>query len=83
MKIESYIRILAGTMVLGAIVLSRTVHPNWILLAAFVGANLIQSAFTRFCPAEMILRRLGVGKAGDGGCGSGGGCCGGASGTGR
>lgn len=82
MKTESYIRILAGTFVLTAIVLSRTVHPNWILLAAFVGANLIQSAFTGFCPAEMILRRLGVGKAGASvsGGGNGGGCCGGDSG---
>ncbi len=83
MKIESYIRILAGTLILTAIVLSRTVHPNWILLAAFVGANLIQSAFTGFCPAEMILRRLGVGKAAAGMSGesNGGGCCGGTSGN--
>jgi hypothetical protein len=79
MKIEGFIRILAGVMVLTSIVLSRVVHPNWLILGAFVGANLIQSAFTGFCPAEMILRRMGVGNGAAGGrCGtSGGGCCGG------
>lgn len=78
MKIECVIRILAGVMVLTSIVLSRIVHPNWLILGAFVGANLIQSAFTGFCPAEMILRRMGVGNGSGGSCGtSGGGCCGG------
>lgn len=72
MKTEGIIRILAGVLVLSSVVLSRLVHPNWILLAAFVGANLIQSAFTGFCPAESLLRRMGVGS------GKGGGCCGGA-----
>ena len=83
MKIEGVIRILAGTLVLTSVVLSRVVHPNWLILAAFVGANLIQSAFTGFCPAEIILRRMGVGGGG-GNCGTGGnsggkggGCCGG------
>ena len=61
MKIESYIRILAGTLVLASLVLSQMVSPWWLLLAAFVGTNLIQSAFTGFCPAEIILRRLGIG----------------------
>jgi len=76
MKTEMIIRILAGSLVLTGIVLSRTVHPNWIILAAFVGANLIQSAFTGFCPAEMIVSRLrgGQGSSGGGGCCSGGGC---------
>lgn len=83
MKIEGVIRILAGTLVLTSVVLSRVVHPNWLILAAFVGANLIQSAFTGCCPAEIILRRMGVGGGG-GNCGTGGnsggkggGCCGG------
>lgn len=47
-------------MVLIGIALSRWVHPNWIWLSAFVGANLIQSAFTGFCPAEIVLRKMGV-----------------------
>ncbi len=62
MKLESLIRILAGTLVLASLVLSRLVGPWWLLLAAFVGVNLIQSALTRFCPAEIVLRRLGVGS---------------------
>ncbi len=62
MKIESIIRILAGSLVLLSVVLSRYVNPLWLLLAAFVGLNLIQSAFTGFCPAEIILRKLGLGE---------------------
>lgn len=62
MKLESAIRILAGTMVLGSLALAHWVHPNWIWLTVFVGANLFQSGFTGFCPAENILRKLGVGK---------------------
>lgn len=63
MKIESYIRIIAGSMVLLSVVLAYVASPWWLLLAVLVGLNLIQSAFTGFCPAEMLLRRLGVGKA--------------------
>ena len=65
MKTESYIRILAGTMVLLSLVLAHYFNTWWLLLAAFVGVNLIQSAFTGFCPAEIILRTLGLG---DGAC---------------
>jgi len=61
MTIERYIRILAGTMVLISLALAHFVDTRWLLLAAFVGVNLIQSAFTRFCPAEIILKKLGVG----------------------
>lgn len=69
MKLENAIRALAGTLVLASIALSHYVHPNWIWLAVFVGANLLQSAFTGFCPAENILRRLGVRKGGGSCCG--------------
>ncbi|MEZ5275967.1 MAG: DUF2892 domain-containing protein [Opitutaceae bacterium] len=62
MTIENAIRILAGTFVLISITLASLVHPWWLALAAFVGLNLIQSAFTGFCPAALILRRLGVGN---------------------
>ncbi len=61
MKMENAIRILAGTMVLISISLAHWVSSWWILLAVFVGLNLIQSAFTGFCPAEIILGKLGVG----------------------
>ncbi len=68
MTIENTIRILAGTLVLTSLALAHWVHPNWIYLAAFVGVNLIQSAFTHFCPAEMILKKLGVGAKGGSCC---------------
>ena len=61
MKLENAIRILAGTMVLISLALAHWVDHWWLLLAAFVGVNLIQSAFTGFCPAEIILKKLGVG----------------------
>ncbi len=67
MKLENAIRILAGTMVLIGLVLSQLFSPWWLLLTGFVGVNLIQSSFTGFCPAEMIFRKLGVGK-GQGKC---------------
>jgi hypothetical protein len=62
MTIERAIRILAGSLVLASLALSWQVSPRWLLLAAFVGVNLVQSSFTGFCPAEIILRRLGVGR---------------------
>jgi hypothetical protein len=62
MKMENAIRIVAGTMVLISVALAHFVSPWWLLLTVFVGVNLIQSALTGFCPAEMILRALGVGK---------------------
>lgn len=68
MKMEHAVRILAGTMVLISISLAHWVSPWWLLLAAFVGLNLIQSAFTGFCPAEMIFRKMGIGKAGTSCC---------------
>ena len=69
MKLENIIRALAGTMVLASLALAHWVHPNWIWLTVFVGANLLQSAFTGLCPAETILRKLGVGKGGGSCCG--------------
>ena len=66
MTIESVIRLLAGSLILISLTISQFVGPWWLLLAVFVALNLVQSAFSGFCPAEMILKRLGVG----------GGCCG-------
>lgn len=65
MKTESYIRILAGTLVLLSVALAHFVNPWWLLLAVFVGVNLVQSAFTGFCPAEMILHKLALGNRTD------------------
>jgi hypothetical protein len=51
---------MAGTMILVSVVLGWLVSPYWYLLAAFVGANMLQAAFTGFCPAAMIFNRLGL-----------------------
>lgn len=58
--IESYIRIIAGTMFLCSLALGIFVNKLWFLLGAFVALNLIQSAFTGICPAEYFLKKLGV-----------------------
>ena len=68
MKLEYRIRVLAGTMVLVSLALGHWVSPWWLLLAAFVGVNLIQSAFTGFCPACNILRKLFPDSPGSCGC---------------
>tara|TARA_R110002094_G_scaffold68764_9_gene78060 strand:- start:2014 stop:2196 length:183 start_codon:yes stop_codon:yes gene_type:complete len=50
----------AGTMILVSLALGLLIHPYWFLLTGFVGVNLIQSAFTSFCPAAMAFRWLGL-----------------------
>ncbi len=60
MTIENAVRSLAGSMVLIGVILSLTESPWWLLLTAFVGLNLLQSAFTGFCPAEKIFKRCGL-----------------------
>jgi DUF2892 family protein len=59
MTIERAIRALAGTLVLTGVILSQVLSPWWLLLTVFVGANLLQSAFSKFCPAELLMRRFG------------------------
>jgi hypothetical protein len=60
MTIENAVRALAGTFVLVSLGLGYFVHPGFFLATAFVGANLLQSAFTGLCPAEALFRRLGL-----------------------
>ena len=60
MCVESAVYLLAGTLILTGTLLAAFVSPWWLLLVGFVGLNLLQSAFTGFCPAEMIFRRLGL-----------------------
>jgi len=60
MSIERVIRIFAGAVALVSLALAVLVSLNWLWLTAFVGANLFQSGFTRLCPLESILRKLGV-----------------------
>ena len=62
MTLENAVRIMAGTMVLISLGLAHWVSQSWLLLTVFVGVNLIQSAFTGFCPATIILKKLGVGQ---------------------
>ena len=59
MKSEQLIRILAGSMTLLSALLVYCVSPWWLLLTCFVGLNLIQSAFTGFCPPTRLLTKLG------------------------
>lgn len=60
MSREYIIRIVAGTLVLIGISLAYFVSVGWLLLPAFVGVNLIQSSFTKFCPLEIVLRKMGI-----------------------
>jgi hypothetical protein len=63
MPMHYMIRLIAGTFVLASLALGYWVHPAWFLFTAFVGVNLVQSAFTRWCLMERILVRLGVAGA--------------------
>jgi hypothetical protein len=59
---EQYIRAIAGTFILLSLVLGYLFSPYWHLFTAFVGLNLLQSAFTKWCLMEDILVKLGVPK---------------------
>ncbi len=74
MSIENVIRMFAGTVILTSLALGVQASPlfhsvNWLWLTAFVGANLLQSSFTRLCPLQSILRKLGM-KSGGTACGT-------------
>jgi hypothetical protein len=66
MKPESFVRVFAGSAILISVILTYCFSQWWLLLAAFVGINLIQSAFTGFCPPIIVAKKLGYFK--DGGC---------------
>ena len=59
MKVDQAVFAFAGIMVLLSVALAYFVSPWWLLLPVFVGANMLQSAFTGFCPAAMVFKRLG------------------------
>jgi hypothetical protein len=59
MTTHQFIRALAGSVVLLGVALTHFVSPWWLLLPAFVGLNLLQSAFTGFCPPTLLLEKLG------------------------
>lgn len=58
MTLENSIRLMAGTFVLLSVSMGYFVSPYWFLLTVFVGVNLIQSSFTKFCPAELVFAKL-------------------------
>ena len=58
MALENSIRLFAGFLVTLSVTLGYFVSTYWFLLTAFVGLNLIQSSFTKFCPAEMVFARV-------------------------
>jgi hypothetical protein len=60
MKMENCIRAIAGTFILASLALAHYVNLNWLWFTAFVGVNLLQSAFTNWCLMEKFLARLGV-----------------------
>lgn len=59
MSIERIVLAVAGSFILLSLLLAVYVNIHWLWFTAFVGANLLQSAFTGFCPMAIILKRLG------------------------
>lgn len=60
MTVNSALRLVAGVMILVSLALSHFVHPDWVYFTIFIAANLIQSAFTNWCPMMTILRKFGL-----------------------
>ncbi len=60
MTVERALRLMAGTFILVSLALATWVSPYWLLFTAFIGLNLLQSAFTNWCPAMTIFRKLGL-----------------------
>jgi Protein of unknown function (DUF2892) len=60
MTLERYLRLIAGSFVLISLAFGYWVSPYWFLFTAFVGLNLLQSAFTNWCPMMTFLRKAGV-----------------------
>lgn len=64
MTVDNGIRVFAGTLILISVALVYYVSPWWLLLTIFIGIQLIQSAFTGFCPPAIVLRKLGCKETG-------------------
>jgi hypothetical protein len=60
MSLDRAVMMFAGFMVLVSVALTHWVHPAWAWLTVFVGLNLMQASVTRFCPAALLFRRMGV-----------------------
>ena len=59
MNVDRLVFAFAGTFILLSLVLSQIHNVNWLWFTAFVGANMLQAAFTGFCPLAIILKKLG------------------------
>jgi hypothetical protein len=59
MSLDRMLRMIAGFFILLSVALGHYVNPNWYYFTAFVGLNLLQSAFTNWCPMITFLRKLG------------------------
>jgi hypothetical protein len=62
MNVDRAVLAFAGLMVLASLALAWLLSPWWLLLTAFVGVNMIQAAFTGFCPAAIVFRKLGLNR---------------------
>ena len=60
MSVDRAVMAFAGIMILLSLALAQIHHPYWLWFTAFVGLNLFQAAFTGFCPAAMLFKRLGI-----------------------
>jgi len=60
MNIDRAMFVFAGSLILISVLLTHFVSPWWLLLTTFVGLNLLQSAFTGFCPAAIVFKKLGL-----------------------
>ncbi|MCP5368176.1 MAG: DUF2892 domain-containing protein [Hyphomicrobiales bacterium] len=60
MSIDRIVMAFAGIVILASLALSQLHHVYWLYLTAFVGLNLLQAAFTKFCPLAMILKKMGA-----------------------
>ena len=60
MTVERALRLMAGLVILLSLALAHSFSPNWLWLTGFVGLNLLQSAFTNWCPAMSIFRAVGM-----------------------
>lgn len=69
MTLDRAVMAFAGVMILVSVALTQFVSPWFWLMSAFIGLNLFQSSFTGFCPAAMVMRKLGIGKDAGASCG--------------
>jgi hypothetical protein len=60
--LNKYFRAIVGTFIILSVVLTVYVNQNWMWFTVFIGANMFQSAFTKWCLLEIILQKLGVKK---------------------